>query len=328
MVKSFQDNFPGISDQASKQSVLIEDDKLTVKTISVDTLTGDVTIKGDVKIYGILDAGFVRTTEIIANQRYEKQFIEFADPDGKDTVGTGLLWAGGAYKRQLVYKNNPDRFFITENLDMPKERAYMVEGEPVLTGTSLGPNVTESNLKTLGTLRELNVGGAVNVGDIIFFNPASERVSIGTDTGKNIFTVYDHHNDVELVIGGNQDGRGVIGTHSTKALDLITDNQTRITVQTNGDITLGREGTDGTVTRVYGKIGVGVKNPREQFEVAGNIRWANKLFAVGNQSPTDGNYQQGDIIWNSNPRPHAPIGWVCTVSGSPGQWKPFGTITD
>lgn len=328
MVKTFQDNFPGISDQATKQSLLIEDDKITVKTISVDTLTGDLVIKGDVKVYGILDAGYVRTTEIIANQRYEKQFIEFADPDGRDTVGTGLLWAGGPYKRQLVYKNNPDRFFITENLDMPKDRVYMVDGEPVLTGTSLGPNVSSSDLKKVGTLNELHVGGAVNFGDTVFFNPANERFSIGTDAGVGALTVYDNANDVTLIVSGNHQGNGAIGTFNTKGLDLVTDHQTRLSVAANGDITLGQEGTDGTVTRVYGKIGIGVKNPREQFEVAGNIRWANKLFVTGNQPPLDGNYQHGDIVWNSNPRPQTPIGWVCTVTGSPGQWKPFGMITD
>ena len=63
----------GIQDKATKQSLVVEDDKITVKNISVETVTGDFTVRGDVKIYGVLDAGFVRTTELVTNQIYEKQ---------------------------------------------------------------------------------------------------------------------------------------------------------------------------------------------------------------------------------------------------------------
>lgn len=35
----------------------------------------------------------------------------------------------------------------------------------------------------------------------------------------------------------------------------------------------------------------------------------------------------GDIVYNTAPATSAPIGWVCTVAGSPGTWKAFGTIS-
>ena len=75
-------------------------------------------------------------------------------------------------------------------------------------------------------------------------------------------------------------------------------------------------------------MGVGVKNPREQLEVAGNIRFADKLFANGEGAPTEGNYKIGDIVWNVEPKTNSYIGWVCTQSGTPGTWKPFGLIAD
>lgn len=43
--------------------------------------------------------------------------------------------------------------------------------------------------------------------------------------------------------------------------------------------------------------------------------------------PTDGVYEKGDIIWNSNPAPSEFIGFVCIVSGTPGVWKSFGAIS-
>ena len=315
----------GITDSATKQSLTIEDDKITVKTVKVDNLEGNVTVRGDVKIYGVLDAGLIRTTEISTNVRHEKQYLEFANPEG-DTVGSGLLWSGGDYNRQLVYRPDPNRFFMTENVDIPGDKAFMVDGQPVLSASNLGNNVINSNLSSLGTLRKLAVSGTVNFSDSVFYNPSSDRFSVGTDEPSGKFTVYDYVNDVELIVSSNEHGRGEIGTYNTKPLDLITDHQVRISLEVNGDVTVGHEQKDSTVTRVYGKLGVGVKNPREQFEVAGNIRWANKLFSVGDKAPTEGSFTKGDVIWNSNPKPQSYIGWVCTAGGTPGEWSPFGLI--
>ena len=324
-IKDF--NSTGIKDAATKTTLVIEDDKLTVKSITVDTINSNLTVRGDVKIYGVLDAGLVRTTEIIANQRYEKQFLEFANPQG-GPAATGFLWSGDGNNKQFIYNINPDRFFSSENIDLVGGKSFMIEGQPVINYNSLGNGVVESKLQTVGTLRSLTVAGNINFGDVVHFNPVSERFSIGTSEGNGLLTVYDNTNDVELIVTANSNSQGIIGTFSTKDLLVVTDNQTRLTIGALGDITIGNEGRDNTTTRIYGKVGVGVKNPREQLEVAGNIRWANKLFAVGNQPPTDGHYQQGDVIWNSNPMANSFIGWVCTVSGAPGLWKPFGIIAD
>jgi hypothetical protein len=325
MIRNFASS--GIQDTASGTTLVVEDGRIIVETIKVRNIDSNLTIRGDVKVFGVLDAGFIRTTEIVTNQRYEKQYLEFAPPEGSP-VGTGLLWSGADYNKQFVLRDNPGRFFSTENLDLVADRSYMIDGQAVVNANSLGNGVTDSNLQALGTLRTLAVRGAVNFADVVHFNPVSERFSIGTSEGSGVLTVYDNNNDVEIVITGNERSIGVIGTSSTKGLDIITDGQARISIAPGGDVTLGAEGTDRIVTRVYGKLGVGVKNPREQFEVAGNIRWANKLFAVGNQAPTEGNYQQGDIIWNSNPMARAYVGWVCTAGGSPGVWKAFGSIAE
>jgi len=48
---------------------------------------------------------------------------------------------------------------------------------------------------------------------------------------------------------------------------------------------------------------------------------------VSDLPPTKGNFNKGDIVWNSNPQPRGCIGWVCTRPGDPGEWNAFGTIT-
>jgi hypothetical protein len=42
--------------------------------------------------------------------------------------------------------------------------------------------------------------------------------------------------------------------------------------------------------------------------------------------PTTGSAARGDIVWNSTPSDTGFIGWVCTVSGSPGTWVGFGAV--
>ena len=42
--------------------------------------------------------------------------------------------------------------------------------------------------------------------------------------------------------------------------------------------------------------------------------------------PTDGEWKQGDILYNNNPIIGSPIGWICVESGVPGVWGQFGII--
>ncbi len=315
----------GIRDLSSRQSVVVTNDKLTVRNIEVDQLDGNVTVRGDVKIYGVLDAGFVRTTELLTNQVYEKQYLEFSSEARGTNVGTGLLWPGEPYNKQLVLMANPSRIFTTESFELAKGRDYMIGGVSVINLENLGTSVVNSSLRTVGTLKELRVSGKVNWNDHLFFDPASNRFSLGTDAPTGLFTLYDYLNNVELVLDADRD-LGRIGTFNTKALEIITDDQARITVDEQGHITIGSEFRDSTITRIYGKLSVGVKNPTEQFEVAGDMRVHGKLFAKGSEPPKEGQFTQGDIIWNSNPLPTGYVGWICVRSGTPGTWKAFGQI--
>jgi Pectate lyase superfamily protein len=42
--------------------------------------------------------------------------------------------------------------------------------------------------------------------------------------------------------------------------------------------------------------------------------------------PAAGTWTKGDLIYNTNPTPGGYVGWICTVSGTPGTWKEFGLI--
>lgn len=316
----------GIKDLATRQTLVVEDDRLTVNSIVVKNIEGNTVIRGDVKIYGVLDAGFVRTTELITNQVYEKQYLEFAKGESGTNIGTGLLWPGEPYNKQFVLMAGPDRFFSTESVELAKGKEYRIGGASILNLENLGSSVVNSSLKTLGTLRELNVAGRVNWNDYVWFDPINNRFSLGQDQPTALFTVYNYEQNVELVLDVDKHSRGRIGTFNTKPLDIITDDQVRISVDEQGHITLGQELRDSTVIRAYGKFSVNVKNPTEAFEVGGNMRVNGKLHARGTEPPTHGAYTQGDIVWNNNPLPGGYIGWICVRTGTPGTWKAFGAI--
>jgi hypothetical protein len=301
---------PGILNRSTQDVLVLADDKIT--------------IRNNVKVYGTLEVGLIRATEVIADQRYEKQYLEFSSDSG--VVGSGLLWVNENSNKQFVLRNNPDRFWSTESIDMPRNQSYMIDGYPVLTSSYLGNTVTHSNIQHLGNLKQLTVFGPVNLSDSIFFNPTSERLGIGIEEANGRVSVYDNTYDVEIVIDTNKDGFGKFGTYNTKGLAIVTDNQSRISVDPQGNITIGHEYKDNNTTRIFGKLGVGVNNPKENLEVAGNIKWSNKLFATGNTPPTTGAYTKGDIIWNNEPKSNSYIGWVCTATGNPGLWRPFGLI--
>ncbi|QQT54547.1 hypothetical protein I6I98_04630 [Sphingobacterium multivorum] len=42
--------------------------------------------------------------------------------------------------------------------------------------------------------------------------------------------------------------------------------------------------------------------------------------------PSDGTWVKGDIVYNLNVVDGQSIGWQCQVGGTPGTWKPFGTV--
>jgi hypothetical protein len=301
----------GILDKSTQQVLVLGDDRII--------------LRGNVTIHGVLDVGLVKTDELIADARYDKKFLTFVAPEGTQISGTGLLWHHPVQNKQLVYKANPESFFLSEHVDIPQDKAYLIGGSPIITTTELGGSVTKSNLREVGTLHSLTVGGSVNFADCFFFNPASQRLSLGRDDPNGKFSIYDQVYDVEIIIDTNDQGRAKIGTSNNRGLDFVTGDQTRISLGANGNITLGLENNNTTVN-LNGKVGVNVKNPEEDLEVNGNLKFQNKLFTIGDRPPTEGSFQRGDIVWNSDPMVSNYVGWICTAGGRPGNWAPFGLI--
>ena len=86
----------------------------------------------------------------------------------------------------------------------------------------------------------------------------------------------------------------------------------------------------GTTDTVFeGSVGIGVSAVTNgiSLETNGPVRFQNKKMEVGNGIPTIGLFNQGDIVWHDAPAPGGNLGWICIRTGTPGEWRSFGTIS-
>ncbi len=256
------------------------------------------------------------------------KFVEFRAKKGDSNFGKGIIWSGDGYTKQLVYADNPHRFFSSESIDLDKGKNFSVGGVKVLDDTELGATVLKSNLQQLGRLKGLVVDGSVNINQYLIFNGSTDRLGLGTDSPKAALGIADM--GIEIMVGTSNNMHGMIGTYSSVDFDIVTDNTPRISVKANGNIDLGNPNRNPIQVKVNGKVSVGVEvpDPAVDLHVAGAIRFNNNVHLSADAPPKEGTYTVGDIVWNSSPRVGAGIGWVCLRSGSPGAWYPFGDVKE
>ena len=181
--------------------------------------------------------------------------------------------------------------------------AVMIDNNEVLWKDRLGSIVKTSNLEEVGVLKSLQVSKTLFV--------AEGRVGVNTRTPSSEFSVLSNGHEI---ITRHTGETGYVGSHTHTPFSIGTDNTPRLTVKSNGDIT------------VAGNVGIGVLNPKEKLEISGNIKFADVIFSSDHQVPTKGTWSTGSIVWNNRPAKGLSAGWICIKGGTPGGWRPFGLI--
>ena len=315
----------GISDEATRQVMHLDDDGITVDNLITDHISSSPTVYGNLTVNGLITAERLHVAEITADVRQERSTpLEFiADEDG--IYGKGLQWKGTGTTKQFIYRSNPDRLWTTESIDLAPEASFLIGNTPVLSATTLGTAVRNSNLVTVGTLQDLRTQGNLTVDDYIVYDSASQRLGFGTDAPNGSISITSLQS--EFVIDVESDVTK-LGNWTTDDLHIITDNTTRITVKANGRIDFGRSGRDDARVSIFGKLGVGVNNVPSDVTLAtaSAISIAGTKILTGIAIPDNGTFQQGDVVYNTKAVATGYVGWVCVRNGSPGEWKPFGQI--
>lgn len=245
--------------------------------------------------------------------------LEFM-PDNSGIYGKGILWKDGQTK-QFVYRANPDRIWTTEIIDLNSESYYSINNIPVLRLNELGSSVKKSYLNEVGTLQNLSTQGNLNVDNYLTYSSSTKRIGIGTDTPNSKFSIASLHNEFIVDI---KDHNTRVGNWTNHDLEIVTDNTCRIFVDKNGNITLGTNSN--SKTTINGSLGINIKNPDVDISTSGPVRFEGKKFEVGDNIPSYGSYNKGDIVWNTDPKPTGYVGWICVRDGTPGEWRPFGQI--
>jgi hypothetical protein len=243
-----------------------------------------------------------------------------------DIEGKGLIWAGRGHTKQLVYQPSPDRFFISETIDLAKDKHLSINGIKIIDDQELGTSIIKSNLREVGRLRGLVVDGSMSINQFLYYNATSDRLGLGTEEPNAALSICDE--GVEIVVGAREYNKAGIGAYNSSDLELITDNTTRVTISAGGNIELGNRNNGPIQVSVHGTMGinVGTPDPRTVLHIGGAIKFNDTLHLKGTRTPEGGSFKQGDIVWNSEPQQRQSIGWVCIQSGTPGIWAAFGEI--
>lgn len=261
----------------------------------------------------------------LRNKKFSDKFLDFHAEPGATNAGRGIIFSGQGSTKQFVYLPEPDRFFISESIELAKNKAVTIAGVKVLDTNELGPTVVKSSLKEVGRLRGLLVDGSVVIDNYIFYNSSSNRLGLGTNEANAAISVAEM--GIEVMLGTSDQSHGIVGTYASTDFDIVTDNIPRLSVKANGNIDLGNSNKSSQV-RVHGKLSVGVNNPDPNVDlhVAGPVRIHNRIHMYADKPPISGNYSIGDIIWNTDPKQKGFVGWICTRAGDPGVWNQFGEI--
>ena len=300
----------GIRDQATRTSLLVEDDQITVGTADVDNILGNLSVESNLNVGGELTATKLTVDELVSNQKSTAS-IDF---DVIDNNLIGLQWRKkGEATKQIVWREN--RFYVSSDIDLHRNASLKIDDIPVITADTLGVTVQKSSLTSVGRLTNLQTDGDLNIDDFVLYDSGTMRFGIGVEAPNAQFSVAS--NEAEFVVDPDFDHLRV-GAHTTSKLSLITDNKERLVLKEHGGV------------EIKGSLGINVQYPGEDvdLQVAGAVRIQDKKISVGHEAPIKGNNNKGDLQYNTNPMPGGYVGWICVESGNPGKWKRFGAIEE
>lgn len=281
-------------------------ERLTVKRDGEVWVGDESTKTGVLRVFGK-----IYTDELVADTRVERTSpLDFIAGRNGRIYNLGLQWIGSGATRQLIMAAGPDRLWTTESFDLAENQSYYVNGKPVLSDTKLGETVTKSSLTSVGVLESLSVQGLASVsGDL--------EAKRGTTTLK--IAVFNDGVNVISIDNNRINGSDSVAIRVSEADAFYADRT---------EIEIGNKENTRRPVKLFGPVSVNVNTPEPGFdlEVQGDVKLGGKKFVNGSAAPTAGTFTKGDICWNDNPQEHNYVGWVCTASGTPGTWLPFGAI--
>jgi hypothetical protein len=259
----------GIEDRASQVALTILDDSTVIEN---NLLTQDLTVQGSMTING----EFVVNGTVPEESNFYKSLVAKTTHSTLSAVDNNLF---DNYSRLVFDK------IRTDGLDLAK---ITLDGTEVIKTSSLGSAIVNSNLQTLGELKELRVSGESIIAQTLYVTP--RRVGINTIEPSAALSIWD--DEVEIVAKKKSQNIGVIGTPRQQKLIITANNKDNIVLAEDGSAQID------------------------------DLKIGPMRFTTANSPP---NYvsERCHVVWNTNPNPGGPLGWICLGGAN---WANFGII--
>ena len=258
----------GIEDKATQCQVTVLDQG----TVFENTLYAPrVEIKGG----AVIDGDLTISGNITNNTAYQ-QLISDAGTDTINKLGPELL---DAHQTRVFER------LQQEGLDLNK---ITIGGQSVIEGDRLMSTVKNSQLQTLGVVRDLQTEGEALLSQTLY--ASNGRVGINTMDPNNTVSIWDE--EIEIGIGKQKQNTARIGTPREHTLILGSNKQDNIALMPDG------------------------------VTVIPKLRLGNMLFS-SSASPPNYNASRGTVVFNEQPNLGGPLGWV---SLGDARWANFGII--
>jgi hypothetical protein len=259
----------GIDDRASQVAVTVLDDATVIEN---NLLTKDLTVEGTMTING----KFVVNGEVPEDTEFFKTLVANSKTSILNSLDHTLF---DRYSTTVFNQIKQD------GLDLDR---ITLNGQEIAKSNSLGSGIINSNLQTVGELRELRVSGESLLAQTMYVTP--KRVGINTIEPSAALSVWD--DEIEIVAKKKSRDVGLLGTTRQQKLILSANNKDNIVLS-----------DDGSVQIDHLKIG-------------------SMQFTTSN-SPPNFVSERCHVVWNTNPNPGGPLGWICLGGAN---WANFGII--
>jgi hypothetical protein len=259
----------GIDDRASQVALTILDDSTVIEN---NLLTKNLTVQGSMTING----EFVVNGSVPEDTEFFKKLVA-------STTSTTLTSLDNTFFNNyctLVFNK-----IKQDGLDLSK---ITLNGQEIAKENSLGTSIVNSNLQSLGELRELRVSGESLLAQTFYVTP--RRVGINTIEPSAALSIWD--DEIEIVAKKKSRDVGMFGTTRQQKLILTANNKDNIVLNDDGSVQID------------------------------NLKIGPMQFTTSNVPPNFVS-ERCHVVWNTNPNPGGPLGWVCLGGAN---WANFGII--
>jgi hypothetical protein len=267
IIKNFSSS--GIDDRANSCKMTILDQGVVFEETLYSSrieVKGDVVIDGDLLIKGKIPESCGAFQDLIRDSAARVKQIM-----GPEIIDTFQVSVFDRIKNEGIEVNN-----------------LIVNGSPLIEGRKLSYGIVDSNLQSVGMLRDLQTQGENLLSETLYVT--KNRVGVNTMDPVTALSIWDE--EVELAIGKQKQ------------------NTARIAAQRSSNLVLGSNNRDNIVCTPDGNIAV-------------NAIKIGDTMVSSSAIPPNYDAPNGAIVFNSNPNLGGPIGWV---SLGLARWANFGII--